>query len=117
MAVHTLKIDPDLFVDVCTEKKTAEVRKDDRNFMVGDTLVIYPFDRKSVAITGANFVHRVVTHKVQGGQYGIEDGYCLLSMKPMSITEEQRAKSLGWLAMIKPKINSNKVGGFSDGRA
>ncbi|AYV11533.1 MULTISPECIES: DUF3850 domain-containing protein [Shewanella] len=77
---HHLKIDPELFDAVRRRDKTAEIRRDDRGFNIGDVLIIYPFDRESGQRVGTDECHRVVTHKVDGGQFGIEAGYCLLSM-------------------------------------
>ncbi|BDM64559.1 hypothetical protein NFHSH190041_20110 [Shewanella sp. NFH-SH190041] len=77
---HHLKIDPELYNAVRNRTKTAEIRRDDRNYKVGDLLIIYPFDRQSGCRIGDDECRRVVTHKVDGGQFGIEPGYCLLSM-------------------------------------
>jgi hypothetical protein len=81
MKRHKLKTDPHLFSKVRAGFKTAEIRKDDRNFRVGDILILYPFDREKGERTSPDFCCREITHKVSGGQYGIEPGYCLLSMK------------------------------------
>ena len=81
MKSHEIKVDPELFRDIRVGLKTAEVRKDDRGYQVGDILIIYPFDIGTQKRTSSNFIHREVTHKVDGGKYGIEAGYCLLSMK------------------------------------
>ncbi len=38
--IHELKILPEWFEDVTQQKKTFEIRKNDRNYSVGDTLVL-----------------------------------------------------------------------------
>lgn len=38
--IHQLKIDSEYFDDVASGKKTFEVRKNDRNFLVGDFLAL-----------------------------------------------------------------------------
>lgn len=81
MATHELKIHPALFDAVMRGEKTAEIRRNDRRFQLGDRLVIYPFDPVANERVGDDECWRVVTHIVQGGQYGIESGYVLLSMK------------------------------------
>mgnify|MGYP000173923804 CR=1 FL=1 len=78
---HQIKIDRALFQDLRLGRKTAEVRKDDRNYQVGDILIIYPFDKETGKPDGVDFVCREITHKLSGGQFGIEQGYCLLSIK------------------------------------
>ena len=41
---HRLKTWPLFFADVSTGAKTFDIRKDDRNFQVGDTLLLLEFD-------------------------------------------------------------------------
>ena len=81
MKRHELKVDPELFRAIRGGFKTAEIRKDDRGFEVGDILILYPFDRATGRAASPHVIHREVTHKVVGGQFGIEAGYCLLSMR------------------------------------
>ncbi len=78
--IHELKIAPNLYWAVRDGEKTAEVRVNDRDFAVGDEILLRPFD-------GAYLEGRVavvVTHVLEGGQYGIEAGYCLLSFRRLS---------------------------------
>tara|TARA_R110000764_G_scaffold199234_1_gene284594 strand:- start:35 stop:325 length:291 start_codon:yes stop_codon:yes gene_type:complete len=84
MKRHELKIDSELFRAVELGKKTAELRFNDRNYAVGDILIIYPFDRKLNKRASPKFCCREVTHITHGGEFGIESGYCLLSMKQES---------------------------------
>lgn len=81
MTIHELKISLDLFDELRRGNKTAEIRKDDRGFAVGDGLIIYPYDPVQNKRIGDAECWRTVTHIVRGGQYGIESGYVLLSMK------------------------------------
>ncbi|MDW5418109.1 DUF3850 domain-containing protein [Iodobacter sp. CM08] len=81
MATHELKIHPELFAEILLGNKTAEIRKDDRGFQLGDTLIIYPYDPECNERIGNDDCYRKVTHIVRGGQFGIEPGYVLLSMK------------------------------------
>jgi hypothetical protein len=41
---HTLKTLPKYFNAVCDGMKTFEVRKDDRNFQIGDTLILLRYE-------------------------------------------------------------------------
>lgn len=81
MNVHQLKIDYAFWDDLVAERKTAELRKDDRGYQVGDIMMIKPvvLDSEYFEFEG-ECQARVITHIVQGGQYGIEAGYCMLSM-------------------------------------
>lgn len=81
MATHALKIELEMFDELRRGNKTAEIRKDDRGFAVGDILILYPHDPINNQRVGFDECWRTVTHIVRGGKYGIESGYVLLSMK------------------------------------
>lgn len=81
MAAHWLKVDPAPWPAVKAGLKTAELRFNDRDYKVGDVLYLYQFDRSTNTGDKDDLVVRVVTHFLDGGQYGIEPGYCLLSMR------------------------------------
>ena len=75
---HELKILPQFFHDVIRGKKKAELRKDDRNFEVGDVLVLKEWANGE--FTGA-WCSVTVTHIIRDCQeYGLDDGYCILSI-------------------------------------
>ena len=83
MATHVLKIRPQYLRDVVSGKKKFEVRKDDRNFQVGDILVLVEFDTASPCpeFNESHSLDCVVTYKLPGGQFGIESGYCVLGIE------------------------------------
>ena len=79
---HVLKILPQHFQDVWDGKKRAELRKDDRDFAVGDLLTLREWDGEN--FTGSGIVVRV-THILRNcPEYGLMDGYCILSFKRLS---------------------------------
>lgn len=43
--IHRLKTDPDVFEEVATGRKTFEVRRADRDYQLGDALVLHEYDR------------------------------------------------------------------------
>ena len=43
-ATHKLKVTPKYFYDVCYRNKRFELRKDDRDYKVGDTLLLEEWD-------------------------------------------------------------------------
>ena len=49
---HTLKIDPIYFQPVLDRKKTFEIRFNDRNYQVGDAVVLQEYDGKTDQYTG-----------------------------------------------------------------
>ncbi|WP_394178452.1 DUF3850 domain-containing protein [Marinomonas posidonica] len=87
MQAHQLKIHQDFWNDLVEGKKTAEIRRNDRDYKVGDILLIkaFPVDAEGYQHETDSEV-RIITHITEGGQYGIEKGYCLLSMaKPNQV--------------------------------
>lgn len=75
---HHLKINPIFYDAVLNGSKPFEVRRDDRDYRVGDTLMIQQWD--GAIWFGAPLMVRV-TYKLDGGQYGIEQGYCILGIR------------------------------------
>lgn len=78
-AVHDLKCWPEYFAAVRDGGKPFEVRKNDRDFRVGDVLRLWEFDPKLGVHTGKYF-HRRVSYALHGGQFGIESGYVVLGL-------------------------------------
>lgn len=80
MKVHELKLYKPYFGKVFTGQKTFEVRKDDRDFKEGDILILHEYNNAVNNYTG-NFLKARITYKLMGGQFGIEEGHCILSIK------------------------------------
>jgi hypothetical protein len=79
MKVHELKTHKEYFVPIFTGFKQFEIRKDDRDFEVGDELVLKEFDKANLVYTG-RFLHRRVDYILRGGQFGLEEGYVIMSL-------------------------------------
>ena len=77
---HTLKIWPAWYVDVATGLKTFEYRKNDREFEVGDLLILLEYDPtdKGGTYTG-RAVARRITYITKGAP--IPAGYCILGIE------------------------------------
>ncbi len=73
---HNLKTHATHFKGVWDGKKRAEVRFDDHNFQVGDTLVLE--ETTACYYTGRKLTVRV-THILRGF-VGLQHGYCMLSV-------------------------------------
>jgi len=80
MKVHKLKCWPEHFQQVKAGLKLAEVRKDDREYQVGHILHLREWDPATESYT-EDEVFRIVTHILQGGQFGVEPGYVVMSLK------------------------------------
>lgn len=79
MTVHYLKIKPEYYKDVLYGLKTFELRKNDRNFQVGDILMLIKLDDKG------NETEQVIRKKVtyilkDCPQYGLKEGYAILGI-------------------------------------
>ncbi|WP_311766311.1 DUF3850 domain-containing protein [Klebsiella sp. K4-170] len=75
---HDLKIYPEFFSAVCTGVKRAELRKNDRDYRVGDTLHLMETPRGSCHRTG-EFINVTITHIADVGEW--MPGYVLLSVE------------------------------------
>ncbi len=76
---HELKILPQWFEDVVKGKKNFEIRKNDRDFKVGDKLLLkeYTYGR----FTGREVTKRVMYVYHGDGTYGLSPDYCILGLK------------------------------------
>ncbi|WP_371333040.1 DUF3850 domain-containing protein [Klebsiella quasipneumoniae] len=84
---HDLKIYPEFFSAVCTGVKRAELRKNDRDYRVGDTLHLMETPRGSCHRTG-EFINVKITHIADVGEW--MPGYVLLSVE---LQERRKADS------------------------
>jgi hypothetical protein len=80
MTIHNLKTWQPYFSEVIRNIKRFDVRKDDRNFKVGDILILEEYDQESQKLTGM-ICKAVVIYKLPGGNFGIEKGYCVLGIR------------------------------------
>jgi len=78
MKTHELKILPKYFKDVVDGYKNFELRKNDRNFQVGDSLLLKEFDNGEY--TGDS-IQVVVTYILVGGEYGLDKDYVILGIE------------------------------------
>lgn len=80
MKIHVLKLEQPFFDDVYNNQKEFEVRKNDRDFKLGDRIkfVEYPHQQFS------KFVIKDVKYILEGGQHGIDKDYVVLGLKEIS---------------------------------
>ena len=73
-----LKILPEHFADIKSGRKKAELRYNDRNYTVGDKLILREW-------TGNDYTGRtcsvIITHILQNCGFGLVDGYAILSIE------------------------------------
>lgn len=82
---HDLKIYPEFFSAVCAGVKRAELRKNDRDYRVGDTLHLMETPRGSCHQTG-EFINVKITHITDVDEW--MPGYVLLSIEREALHSE-----------------------------
>lgn len=78
--VHELKTWTQYFDDIIYRGKSFEVRKNDRDYQVGDTLLLKDWDNETQSYSGRSCERRV-QYILHGGNFGIEEGYCVMGIK------------------------------------
>jgi hypothetical protein len=83
MTVHTLKCNTQSFVAIFDGFKEFEVRKNDRDYKIGDWLCLREWNEN----TGytKHVIKCQVKYILKGGQYGIEDGYVVMGINNIKI--------------------------------
>lgn len=76
---HELKCWPEYFEEIIARTKTCELRQDDRNFQVGDFLILKEYSPLTKQYSG-NEVHAEVTHLLRFHP-GLVGGFVLMSIK------------------------------------
>lgn len=76
---HELKTWPEFYELCLSGKKSFEYRKADRDFKVGDLLLLKEWNPKTEEYTGRER-HFCVKYVLAGGSMGIPDGYCVMSI-------------------------------------
>lgn len=85
--VHDVKLGATFFEDVKTGRKTFELRKNDRGYKEGDTIVLHEY--KDGATTGRTITKKIVY--MLEGFTGLEDGYCILGLGEVEETLQEAA--------------------------
>ena len=76
---HELKIFPQYLQEVWDESKTFELRKDDKDSKIGDTLRLLEFDRGTY--TGRECNRTILYILKDADQYGLKESFVILAMK------------------------------------
>ena len=78
--IHELKSHPIPFRDVVNGLKTYEIRVDDRDYRVGDVLVLKEWYPDTQSFSGA-IVTCGILHKTPGGAWGLPSELCVLGVE------------------------------------
>lgn len=95
MTLHELKILHEYLVDVDLGKKTFELRKNDRDYQVGDLIRFIDIREDDSTANKSriepnideNTLYRITYVLKDVDQYGLDRDYCILAIKKLNIKE------------------------------
>lgn len=82
--IHELKTWPEYFNEVYQGRKNFEVRINDRDYKVGDELMLMEWDKIDESYTGRE-IYCKVTYILHGGGFGISSGYVVMSIEIIAV--------------------------------
>jgi len=85
MTTHELKCWPEPFEAIQRGDKTFELRRDDRGFALGDTLVLREYKPEGGypgTYTGRQTTRSTVTYILHGGRFGLPPDLCVMAIRP-----------------------------------
>ena len=94
MKLHELKIKHEYLINVALGIKTFELRKNDRDYQVGDLIHFidikedYTSKYEIEPYIDDNQLYRITYILKDCVYYGLDKGYCILSIKKLNIKEE-----------------------------
>ena len=87
--LHDIKIWSVFFDEVQAGRKMCEIRKNDRDYEVGDILNLREFDPEGQKRTGRSILVEVV-HILEDTCVGVDRGYCVMSIIPCNVVYKTR---------------------------
>ena len=81
---HEIKILPEYFNPTAAGRKPFELRKNDRDYRVNDTLTMNEWN--GTEYTGRK-INCYVTYVLTGSEFGIAEGFCALGTRITTITK------------------------------
>ncbi|MDK1020213.1 MAG: ASCH/PUA domain-containing protein [Candidatus Hydrogenedentes bacterium] len=79
--LHDLKIWPEHYDVVVDGRKRFELRRDDRDFQVGDTLMLREWCLETETYTGRSVLVRVAFVLREAEPFGLMEGFCAISIE------------------------------------
>ena len=86
MTIHELKIKKDYFIEIRNRTKNFELRKNDRDYRVGDLIKFIVIDSFNIAYQ-ANGLYYISYVLQNCPEYGLQEGYCILAIKEVRIDD------------------------------
>lgn len=79
---HALKTWPQYFKDIQGGRKNFELRKDDRPFKEGDTVILQEWLVGNDGGYSGHEVHREISYILRDADgFGLREGYCIIGFK------------------------------------
>ena len=100
--IHALKIHPVYFEEVLSGRKTFEVRKNDRNFLMGDLLALNEYDPEKKEYTGRSALV-YVDYAWMDPKY-VAEGYAIMSIKPCSVILGSQCEPGDYVVPLAPVL-------------
>ena len=92
MKLHELKIKHEYLIEVDRGRKTFELRKNDRDYQVGDLIHFVDIDGNNHIIGNPAYNKKLVfqiTYVLKDvPEYGLDKDYCILGIKKLKIDED-----------------------------
>lgn len=84
MKQHELKVWPEYYYRIEVEQKEFELRRNDRDFQIGDILYLREWEPGKKQYTGKE-CFREIKYILNGhGGFGLQADYCIMSIKPIA---------------------------------
>lgn len=84
---HNLRTSSDSFSEIWAGKKKFEICIDDKNYQIGDDLLLLEYNPQTSTYTG-RWIEVCITYKVEGGQHGLPENLCILSIQEKTLRGE-----------------------------
>lgn len=91
--VHALKIDPEHYKTIKDNTKNFEIRYNDRDYQVGDRLLLHEYDRNSHQFTKGEPIEVVITYLLADDKY-LKPSYVCLGIRRTELTMEDEIEFL-----------------------
>ena len=77
--IHKLKTWPEYYEEVESGRKTFEIRKNNRDFREGDTIILQEFILKEKLFTGKELNFKI-GYIFYGEAFGVKKGFCIMQL-------------------------------------
>lgn len=102
MRVHDLKVWPEYFNDLSKNRKPFELRRQDRDYRVGDYLRLTPHEpRMPKTDFGKSAILKVTYILADAPAMGLKPGFCILGLADTDFSEREAIESQIVVQIIK----------------